>query len=105
MPAPCPKWHSSDTHQVRGYHEMNVVLAILYAPEGHKPLAIARVNDRGLLAAVAERAIREAEVMAAELMNDDPTLGTLQLEEVNKLRRVLSLLLKTRATPVAAGVM
>jgi hypothetical protein len=75
---------------------MNVVLAILYAPEGHKPLSIARVYDRALLAAAAEKAIREAETTASELMEDDPTLGALQLEEANKLRRVLSLLLPAR---------
>lgn len=34
---------------------MNVVLAILYAPEGQKPLSIARVDDRYLLSAVAEK--------------------------------------------------
>jgi hypothetical protein len=72
---------------------MDVLLAILYAPEGHKPLSIARVYDRALLAAAAAKAIREAEIRARELMEDDPTLGALQLEEANKLRRVLRLLL------------
>jgi len=74
---------------------MDLMVAILYAPEGQKPLSIARVNDRSLLAMVAQKAIREAEVAASELMADDPTLGTLQLEEANRLRRVLSLLLPT----------
>ena len=76
---------------------MDVVLAILYAPEGQKPLSIARVYDRGLLSAAAEKAISEAEAMAIQLMDEDPTLGTLQREEVNKLRRVLGLLLPTHA--------
>lgn len=72
---------------------MDVMLAILYAPEGQKPLSIARVYDRDLLSAVAETAIREAEDAASHLMDEDPTLGSLQLEEANKLRRVLRLLL------------
>lgn len=76
---------------------MNVVLAILYAPEGQKPLSIARVYDRALLSAAAERAICEAEATANDLMDSDPTLGALQLEEANKLRRVLGLLLPTCA--------
>jgi hypothetical protein len=84
---------------------MNVVLAILYAPDGQKPLAIARVNDRALLAAVAQRAIHEAEVTATELMEDDPTLGSMQLEEVNKLRRVFRMLLPTHMRRTAGGVM
>ena len=78
---------------------MNVMLAILYAPEGQKPLSIARVYDRVLLSAAAEEAIREAEATASELMADDPTLGALQLEEANKLRRVFSLLLPVRPSP------
>lgn len=84
---------------------MNVVLAIIYAPEGQQPLAIARVHDRALLSAVAERAVREAEATAKVLMEDDPTLGALQLEEVNKLRRVLSLLLPTCRNPNSGAVM
>ena len=72
---------------------MNVMLAILYAPEGQKPLSIARIHDRGLLSVAAVKAIQEAEATASELMEDDPTLGTLQLEEANKLRRILGLLL------------
>ena len=78
---------------------MNVMLAILYAPEGQKPLSIARVYDRVFLFAAAEEAIREAEATASELMADDPTLGALQLEEANKLRRVFSLLLPARPGP------
>jgi hypothetical protein len=79
---------------------MNVILAILYAPEGQKPLSIARVHDRSLLHAAAEKAIIEAERTATELMEDDPTLGALQLEEANKLRRTLSILLPTPSTSI-----
>lgn len=81
-------------------HEMDVILAILYAPEGQKPLSIARVYDRGLLSAAANRAICEAEAEADQLMDEDPTLGTLQREEANKLRRVLSLLLPITPGPL-----
>jgi hypothetical protein len=80
-------------HMANREKKMDVVLAIMYAPDGHRPLAIARVNDRRLLAEAAERAVYEAEVIATELMEGDRTLGALQLEEVNKLRRVLGLLL------------
>jgi hypothetical protein len=84
---------------------MNVVLAILYAPEGRKPLAIARINNRELLEAAAQTAIREAEVTAAELMGDDPTLGAMQLEEATKLRRVFSGLLPTHMSNSPRSVM
>jgi hypothetical protein len=77
---------------------MNVMLAILYAPEGQKPVSVARIHDRALLSAAAEEAIREAEATANELMSDDPTLAALQLEEANKLRRVLGLLLPATAS-------
>jgi len=84
---------------------MNVMLAILYAPEGQKPLSIARIYDRDLLSAAAETAIREAEATASDLMEEDPTLGALQLEEANKLRRVLSLLLPTSDCSSVRAVM
>jgi hypothetical protein len=54
---------------------MDVVLGILYAPEGQKPLSIARVHDRSLLSAAAEKAIYEAEAMANQLMEEDPDFG------------------------------
>jgi hypothetical protein len=84
---------------------MKFTLAILYAPEGRRPLSIARVNDRALLALVAKQAILEAEATADELMESDPALGTLQLEEAIKLRRVLTLLLATPSMPTGAAVM
>jgi hypothetical protein len=84
---------------------VNVVLAILYAPEGQIPLSIARVYDRDLLSAAAEKAIHEAEAAANELMDENPTLGALQLEEATKLRRVLGLLLPTSAGSHPRAVM
>jgi len=38
-------------------------------------------------------------------MEGDPTLGALQIEEVKKLRRVLSILLPVHPPPNPAGVM
>ena len=73
---------------------MDIVLAILYAPEGQKPLSIARVYDRNLLSVAAEHAISEAEATAQQLMEADPILGTLQQEETLRLRRVLAMLLQ-----------
>src|SRR5215471_7397363 len=99
----CPKADSSKHSLLED--EMNVMLAILYAPEGQKPLSIARVYDRALLSAVAERAIREAEMSANNLTDDDPTLAAVQLEEANKLRRVLGLLLPAGAVSHQSAVM
>jgi len=81
---------------------MNVTLAILYAPEGQKPVSIARINDRNLLSAAAAAAVLEAEQFASNLLAEDEILGCLQLEEAAKLRRVLGLLLPR---PAAGGVM
>lgn len=100
----CPKLTLGNTTEIGGEDKMNMTLAILYAPEGHKPLSIARINDRSLLSAAAERAISEAEAAAIELMETDPTLGALQFEEANKLRRVLSLLV-TPTQSFAVSVM
>lgn len=84
---------------------MTMTLAILYAPEGQKPLSIARVHDRCLLAAAAEKAVCEAEVIANQLMNDDPVLGAVQLEEASKLRRVLGLLIPVGVSESGTKVM
>ena len=48
-----PDAETGDVH-IREETTMNVMLAILYAPEGQKPLSIARIYDRVLLSA-AER--------------------------------------------------
>jgi hypothetical protein len=79
---------------------VNVVLAILYAPRGRKPLSIARIYDRTLLSVVAERAILEAESVANSLIKDSPTLAVLQFEEADKLRRVLGPLLPVQRPTV-----
>lgn len=85
---------------------MNFTVAILYAPEGQRPLSVARINDRHLLEIVAERAVLEAEATATELIRGDPTLGALQYEEANRLRRVLSRFLSKHSNSrVTAAVM
>jgi hypothetical protein len=60
---------------------MNFTLAILYAPDNRRPVSVARINDRALLAIVAERAVLEADAIAAQLNDVDPTLRALQTEE------------------------
>lgn len=75
---------------------MNFTLAILYTPAGRRPLSIASTNDRELLELVAARAILDAEATATELTKGDPTLGALQYEEADKLRRVLARFLAKR---------
>ncbi len=69
---------------------MSFTLAILYAPKGQRPLSIAKIDDRNLFGVAAKRAVFEAESAATSLMSGDPTLGAFQLEEANKLRRILS---------------
>jgi hypothetical protein len=69
---------------------MNFALAIIYAPEGHRPLSVAKIQDTQLLGLVAKRAISEAEAAAVRLDGDDPVLGAIQQQEVERLRRVLS---------------
>jgi hypothetical protein len=78
---------------------MNVMLAIVYAPDGRKPLSIARVRDRALLAAAAEKAILEAQTIASSLMKDNPALAAIQFEEADKLRRVFGRLLRSDCEP------
>lgn len=68
-------------------------LAIIYrSPEG-RPLSVATVENRSILADAAAQAIGEAYSKADELAEQDPVLGRIQREEADKLRRVLSALL------------
>jgi hypothetical protein len=68
-------------------------LAILYERDGAMPLSIAKIRNRQLLLAAARAAIREAEQTACDLASRDAVLGDIQMEEANKLRRVLAPLL------------
>jgi hypothetical protein len=69
-------------------------LAIVYTPEGGRPLRVACVSDRLLLRKAADAALRQAQREADALAESDKTLGTIQAEETAKLRRVLRLLVR-----------
>jgi hypothetical protein len=73
---------------------MNFAIAIVYAREGRRPVAVAKLQDQELLGAVAEKVLLEAEIAATSLMKHDPILAMLQNQELDKLRRVLSPLLR-----------
>jgi hypothetical protein len=68
-------------------------LAIIYTPEGGRPLSIAGISDRHLLRSAAAMAVHEAERQARSLMMRDRVLGMVQAEEAAKLRRVLAALI------------
>jgi hypothetical protein len=68
-------------------------LAIVYTPDGGRPLSLARVSDRFLLGCAAAAALRESEQQAECLMVTDPVLGLVQTEETARLRRILNLLI------------
>jgi hypothetical protein len=55
--------------------EVNVVLAILYAPKGQKPHELRVLAIPDLLSAAAETAIHEAEELASVLRKGNSTLG------------------------------
>jgi hypothetical protein len=81
---------------------MNFRVAILYAPDGRRPLRVVELEDQGLLATVAKAAIREADLKAAKLARHDAVLGIVEREESARIRRVLEALLPrdNSATPV-----
>ena len=83
-------------------------LAIVYTPEGGRPLSLARICDRSLLRSAAAAALREAERQAESLSVQDQVLGVVQAEEAAKLRRILGRLLAPEREGVGlcpAGVM
>ncbi len=83
-------------------------LAIVYTPDGGRPLSLARICDRSLLRSAAAAALREAEGQAESLSVKDRVLGVVQAEEAAKLRRILGLLLAPEhegAGVFPAGVM
>jgi hypothetical protein len=68
-----------------------VRLAILYEPNKGRPLLLASLADRQLLAAAARAALAEAELRCDILAEADEGLALVQREEVDRLRRVLSM--------------
>ena len=67
-------------------------VAVIYEPDGGRPLTVAQVGDRRLLAAVAQAAIAEADEQAEALTEADALLGAMHREEAARLRRVLGIL-------------
>lgn len=76
-----------------------ISLAIVYTPEGGRPLKLATVSDRDLLKLAATAAVREAEYQVAYLRSRDPVLGMVQADEVAKLKHVLGALMVQRDDP------
>ena len=69
----------------------SVGVLLFYIPAGEgEPLILGRANDREVFAEAAAAAIREAEVSARTIQ--DPVLATARLEELGRLRKLLSML-------------
>lgn len=66
--------------------------AIIYEKPDCVPLCIAKISDRGLLAAASRVAIDEAQRDVEDLREQDSVLCEIQTHELAKLRRVLDLL-------------
>jgi len=73
---------------------MNISLMILYEPASarQEPVPLARVQDPKLAVLVAHSAVAAAEERASELESADGYLGEVERAEVERLRRVLTLL-------------
>jgi len=69
----------------------NIGVLLFYIPAGKgEPLILGRANDREVFAGAAAAAIREAEISARTI--DDPVLAAAQVEELGRLRKLLSML-------------
>ena len=79
----------------------SVTLMLLYEPPTTErgPVPLVRLEDPELALLVAESAIAAAEARASELSQVDEFLGEAERAEVQRLRRVLALLI-----PGVAGV-
>ena len=73
----------------------NLTLFLVYEPATGKPLAVARVDDRPMVFEAARAAINKLErrVKGVTEGGGDEIVRALELEEVNRLRRVLALVL------------
>jgi hypothetical protein len=74
-------------------------LALIYEPDSGRPLTVVQVDDPRLITAVAEAAIAKAEERAQLLADADALLGALHREEVERLRRVLGILMSDFRAP------
>jgi hypothetical protein len=79
---------------------LNCELAIVYQPVGGDAVELARVFDRRLLVATAQRAISDRARWAGELAKQEPGLAVIERAEVDRLRSVLSILIPDLATSV-----
>jgi hypothetical protein len=71
----------------------NTGVLLYYIPgEGKPPLILGKSTDYGVFLGAASAAIQEAEGQARKLTGEDPILAAAQLQEVGRLRELLSLL-------------
>jgi hypothetical protein len=70
---------------------METNLYITLEPERGKPITLARVRDRELLASAALIAVQEAESIAEEVALQDKILGVLHRQEACRLKQALEL--------------
>jgi hypothetical protein len=72
-----------------------ITLMLIYEPPTSKrgPVPLVRLEDPELALKVAQSAIAEAEARASELSQTDEFLGEAERAEVQRLRRVLALLI------------
>ena len=84
---------------------MKMAVHLVY--EGaERPFTAARVEDQSVARLVARKALSEASARAQAMRELDPVLAGVQGEEVERLRRVLGLLLpKLQARRASAGIL
>ena len=70
-----------------------VELHLTLEPRRGRPITIARVTDRGLIADAAFAALAEAEEKARSTAVEDEILGELHRQEVQRLRQALETVL------------
>ncbi len=71
--------------------ETSLAVLLVYAPQGGRPVTVARVSSRNVVVQVAEAAIAEAQVRAELFRETDEVLGGVEREEVIRLERVLKI--------------
>ena len=71
----------------------NLELVLVYSAPQQRPLAVARVHSKEMVAEAARKALAEAESQAGAVARVDRTLGAIETEEVERLRRVLGMFL------------
>ena len=72
-----------------------VALTITYRPASGRRVPIAHVECGDLITAAAEIAIREAYERAEAISSADPLLGRIEIEEAQRLKRTLAMLIPT----------